>query len=68
MQGTSNGLRRSAIQVAGARSFRVFIAIAARFDLELIQYDAVNAVVHARVNSLNVLEQFAAPSYGSEIR
>ena len=30
-----------------ARSFRTFIAIAARFDLELKQYDAVNAFVHA---------------------
>jgi hypothetical protein len=33
-----------------ARSFRVFIAIAARFDLELIQYDAVNAFVHATLD------------------
>jgi Reverse transcriptase (RNA-dependent DNA polymerase) len=33
-----------------ARSFRVFIAIAARFDLELIQYDAVNAFVHANLD------------------
>ena len=30
-----------------ARYFRIFMAIAARFDLELIQYDAVNAFVHA---------------------
>ena len=30
-----------------ARSFRTFMAIAARFDLELKQYDAVNAFVHA---------------------
>ena len=30
-----------------ARSFRTFMAIAARFDLELRQYDAVNAFVHA---------------------
>lgn len=29
------------------RSFRTFTAIAARFDLELKQYDAVNAFVHA---------------------
>jgi hypothetical protein len=29
------------------RSFRTLIAIAARFDLELIQYDAVNAFVNA---------------------
>ncbi|EED15704.1 conserved hypothetical protein [Talaromyces stipitatus ATCC 10500] len=30
-----------------ARSFRIFIAIAARFNLELKQYDAVNAFVNA---------------------
>jgi Reverse transcriptase (RNA-dependent DNA polymerase) len=30
-----------------ARSFRTFMAIAARLDLELKQYDAVNAFVHA---------------------
>jgi hypothetical protein len=28
-----------------ARSFRTFMAIAARFDLELKQYDVVNAFV-----------------------
>lgn len=33
-----------------ARSFRVFMAIAARFDLEMIQYDAVNAFVHAKLD------------------
>ena len=33
-----------------ARSFRVFMAIAARFDLEMIQYDAVNAFVHASLD------------------
>jgi hypothetical protein len=33
-----------------ARSFRIFMAIAARFDLELIQYDAVNAFVHAKLD------------------
>ena len=30
-----------------ARSFRTLMAIAARFDLELTQYDAVNAFVNA---------------------
>ena len=30
-----------------ARSFRIVMAIAARFDLELVQYDAVNAFVNA---------------------
>uniref|UniRef100_A0A093V6S6 Copia protein n=1 Tax=Talaromyces marneffei PM1 TaxID=1077442 RepID=A0A093V6S6_TALMA len=32
-----------------ARSFRTFMAIAARFDLEMAQYDAVNAFVHAPI-------------------
>jgi len=32
------------------RSFRALIAIAARFDLELIQYDAVNAFVNAKLD------------------
>ncbi|KAL6362809.1 hypothetical protein LRP88_04119 [Fusarium phalaenopsidis] len=32
------------------RSFRTLIAIAARFDLDLIQYDAVNAFVNARLD------------------
>ena len=31
------------------RSFRTLIAIAARFDLGLLQYDAVNAFVNARL-------------------
>jgi hypothetical protein len=31
------------------RSFRTLMAIAARFDLELIQYDAVNAFVNAEL-------------------
>ena len=31
------------------RSFRVLMAIAARFDLELMQYDAVNAFVNAEL-------------------
>ncbi|KAE8551356.1 hypothetical protein EYB25_005241 [Talaromyces marneffei] len=33
-----------------ARSFRIFMAIAARFDLELKQYDAVNAFVNAKLD------------------
>src|ERR1043166_30207 len=32
------------------RSFRALVVIAARFDLELIQYDAVNAFVHASLD------------------
>lgn len=33
------------------RSFRTLMAIAARFDLELVQYDAVNAFVNAKIDS-----------------
>lgn len=33
-----------------ARSFRTLMAIAARFDLELLQYDAVNAFVNAKLD------------------
>jgi hypothetical protein len=33
------------------RSFRTIMAIAARFDLELLQYDAVNAFVNAGLDS-----------------
>lgn len=32
------------------RSFRTLIALAARFDLELVQYDAVNAFVNAKLD------------------
>ncbi|KAL2137689.1 hypothetical protein VTI28DRAFT_8559 [Corynascus sepedonium] len=32
------------------RSFRTLMAVAARFDLELIQYDAVNAFVNAKID------------------
>ena len=32
------------------RSFRALITIAARFDLELIQYDAINAFVNAKLD------------------
>lgn len=34
------------------RSFRMLMAIAARFDLELIQYDAVNAFVNAHLDEV----------------
>ena len=33
------------------RSFRTLMAISARFDLELLQYDAVNAFVNAKLDS-----------------
>ncbi|KAG6999890.1 Retrovirus-related Pol polyprotein from transposon TNT [Fusarium oxysporum f. sp. conglutinans] len=32
------------------RSFRTLVAIAAKFDLEMVQYDVVNAFVHAPIN------------------
>ena len=32
------------------RSFRMLMAIAARFDLELLQYDVTNAFVHAKID------------------
>jgi hypothetical protein len=32
------------------RSFRTLISIAARFDLEMVQYDVVNAFVHAPID------------------
>ena len=35
--------------ILAGRSFRMLIAIAARFDLELLQYDAVNAFVNAKL-------------------
>nr|XP_036574506.1 polyprotein [Colletotrichum truncatum]KAF6780949.1 polyprotein [Colletotrichum truncatum] len=37
-------------------SFRVLIAVAARFDLELLQYDAVNAFVHADLDETVYME------------
>lgn len=33
-------------------SFKILIAAAARFDLELLQYDAVNAFVHAEIDEV----------------
>ncbi|KAF4465435.1 hypothetical protein FALBO_7720, partial [Fusarium albosuccineum] len=33
-------------------SFKILIAAAARFDLELLQYDAVNAFVHASIDEV----------------
>ena len=43
------------------RSFRVLMAIAARFDLELIQFDVVNAFVNAKLLYAVVMTQ--PPSY-----
>jgi Reverse transcriptase (RNA-dependent DNA polymerase) len=44
------GLGDTYAATLAARSFRTFMAIAARFDLELKQYDAVNAFVHTPLN------------------
>ena len=38
------------------KSFRVLMAIATRFDLELLQYDAVNAFVNADLNEEKFME------------
>src|SRR6185312_3397281 len=38
-----------AVTLAG-RSFRTLIVIAARFDLKMLQYDAVNAFVNTKLN------------------
>ena len=40
-------LKNTYVSILAGRSFRILIAIAACFDLELIQYDAVNAFVNA---------------------
>lgn len=48
-QAKSQNQETYAATLAG-RSFRTLIAIAARFDLELIQYDVVNAFVHAPID------------------
>lgn len=44
-----------------ARSFRTFMAIAARFGLELKQYDAVNAFVNAILDEEMFIKM--APGY-----
>lgn len=48
-QARSQNHETYAATLAG-RSFRTLIAIATRFDLELIQYDVVNAFVHAPID------------------
>lgn len=62
VQGTPGSTRRSTgVRVTGeyiclyprslaGRSFRTLIAIAARFNLELIQFDAINPFVNAELN------------------
>ncbi|KJZ67915.1 hypothetical protein HIM_12696 [Hirsutella minnesotensis 3608] len=47
-QESRNGQDTYAATLAG-RSFRTLMAMAARFDLELIQFDAVNAFVNAKL-------------------
>lgn len=46
------------------RSFRSLIAIAARFDLEMIQYDVVNAFVHAPIDKDVFMRM--PPGYGKK--
>ena len=36
--------------ILAAYFFRVFMTLAARFNLELIQYDAVNTFVHVKLD------------------
>ncbi|KJZ71678.1 hypothetical protein HIM_08939 [Hirsutella minnesotensis 3608] len=48
-QQARSGQSTYAATLAG-RSFRTLMAISARFDLELIQYDAVNAFVNAQLD------------------
>lgn len=46
----------NAATLAG-RSFRTLIAIAAKFDLELIQYDVVNAFVRAKIDQVRLHQE-----------
>lgn len=46
-QPRGDGTRDTYAATLAVRSFRILMAIAARFDLELLQYDAVNAFVNA---------------------
>jgi hypothetical protein len=46
-QQTKTNLENTYASTLAAKSFRTLMAIAARFDLELIQWDVVNAFVHA---------------------
>ena len=50
-QKRTNGADTYAATLAG-RSFKALLAIAAKFDLELHQYDAVNAFVHAKLDEV----------------
>ena len=43
------------------RLFRILIAIAARFDLELIQYDTINVFVNAKLDETIFIRM--PPSY-----
>jgi hypothetical protein len=49
-------IRDTYAETLAARYFRVFMAIAARFDLELIQYDAANAFVSAKLDEKAVMK------------
>jgi hypothetical protein len=50
-QQTRNELQDTYAATLAGRSFRTFMAIAARFDLELKQYDAVNAFMNAQLET-----------------
>lgn len=48
-QQTATGIANTYAATLAGRSFRALMAIAAKVDLELIQYDAVNAFVNAKL-------------------
>ena len=54
-QQAKSGAQETYAATLAGRSFRALIAIAARFDLELLQYDAVNAFVHAKLLDLMLI-------------
>ena len=62
-QRRENGADTYAATLAG-RSFKALLAIATRFDLELIQYDAVNAFVHAKLDEVVYMRM--PPGYGEK--
>jgi hypothetical protein len=49
-QQTKNAGEETYTATLAVRSFRTFIAIAARFDLELVQYDVMNAFVNVDID------------------
>ena len=49
-QQSKTAIRDTYAATLATRSFRIFMAVAARFDLEMVQYDAVNAFVHPKLD------------------